>query len=293
MVSTSMLPGRGMVELSARPSKTRPGPPSRATQRMKVETASSSRAGDSIVVVRSDFRPRSGLKSAGYALSSFEEMQLRCFREDFAFMGIAVKQLQTFKASGVEFIMNVVSQIISDCGLANTYPGRPSFNDLFAIDGQQSVIARALKNRSQIKIAVEIGQRCTPHRPESEHERFTSKVKPLFREVVSAKAGAIYPQGGITDEQGSIIARQHLFQVRRFARERRFHFPELLKKNFDQSDRGQRRRVERDRGDFAQGDFADQKNGSHGPAGGDGDSREYGEPRNGCVGGGGNDSNVS
>src|SRR5205085_10540591 len=97
-----MLPGRGMMELSARPSKTRPGPPSRATQRMKVETASSSRAGDSIDVVRRDFRPRSGLKSAGYALSSFDEMQLRCCREDFALTSIAVKQLQSFKASGGE-----------------------------------------------------------------------------------------------------------------------------------------------------------------------------------------------
>src|SRR5258708_27903571 len=94
MVRTSMLPVSGTTELSAMPSRTRPGPP-RRRRCCQVVTANPAWRWRSIQVVRV-YRERAGLRYAGFDVA--KKIDAGRGRQGSNFGGVTIEELQAFEA---------------------------------------------------------------------------------------------------------------------------------------------------------------------------------------------------
>src|SRR5207248_11598069 len=99
MVSTSMLPVKGTTELSAIPSRTRPGPPRRTTQgQTTTDTNDRNHIGWQL---EADWRVRGGIRGLKHGSFIPGKLYFRDLRKDAALGSIALQQLEAIRARGV------------------------------------------------------------------------------------------------------------------------------------------------------------------------------------------------
>src|SRR5215469_482723 len=210
-------------------------------------------------------------KTSGQSRPGCSKMQLGSSRKHLAFSSIAVEQVQTFQARLVEGIVNVGCEVVSHILFADTQLGCPRFRDAVEVFGEQAMIARFLKNSGEIEIG--LAERLVAYRPEGEDERLAGDADPFFGQVPGSVPGTIYLERGIADQECSIGLMKHFLQMGRSRRVASIPAPELFKQDANQGHRGQGRAIERDRADFVQWFFTNQKNranrlpGSNGYAG--------------------------
>src|SRR5579871_3092245 len=108
MVRTSMLPVRGISELSANPNGIRPIPP-RLRSRRQIGIANK---GDKCGSIRSEEFTRwqeVALNNCG--IYSMEEVHLWRFGQRSTLLGILVKESQAFHTCRIEIVVNVVCEV--------------------------------------------------------------------------------------------------------------------------------------------------------------------------------------
>src|SRR5205809_2535276 len=148
MVSTSMLPVNGTTELSAMPSRTRPGPPSRMSQgQTTTETNDRNHIGWQL---EADWRVRGGMRGLNQDSFIRGKVEFRGLRKDATFGSIAIEQLQAIQARGVQVIVDVGGELLEHIVLGNTKLRSPDVCDVIESTRLQTMIARCLKNRGEI-----------------------------------------------------------------------------------------------------------------------------------------------
>src|SRR5205807_8487817 len=105
MVSTSMLPGIGMMELSARPSNSRPGPP---WLRIQIHNFDTRISPSTLLIGRPTWSgPCWHEPLRGREFGNLQELERRCGRQDSTLRRIAIKQLQSIQTTRVEVVVDV------------------------------------------------------------------------------------------------------------------------------------------------------------------------------------------
>src|SRR5579859_4288779 len=147
IVSASMLPGRGMTELSAKPSRISPSPPSRSSHAPKL------RKRTKCTIVGCDWRgslwfrvvkaSEMGLKPRRQ-VALRKKLRLGSAGENPELMSIAEEQPQSFQVFLIERVIHVFRQVIGYELAGKSQLGRP--RRCYFRDVLQPVIARLLKH---------------------------------------------------------------------------------------------------------------------------------------------------
>src|SRR5580658_4146580 len=144
MVTMSVLPGRGMSELSAMPNKMRPGPPRWISQCMALFCVTSRAiASQTLILIRTHLRLVScNLITCGLSRDkNLQKSQVGCKRQGSALGGEAVVELKSSQAGRVEIIMDILRQIDANHLDVEAEARRPLLRYGFEISWRQAVIA--------------------------------------------------------------------------------------------------------------------------------------------------------
>src|SRR5580700_7944640 len=193
MVTMSVLPGRGMSELSAMPNKMRPGPPRWISQCMALFSVTSrAMASQTLILIRTHLRLVS-CNLITYRLGrdkNLQKSQVGCSRQGSNFRGQTVIKLKPFEARRVEIIMDILCQIDANHLDVEAEARRPLLRQGFEISWRQAVIARLSENAGD-RLAVSTFEGLLADGPEGENEGFSRALHPLFRQVESEVASAV------------------------------------------------------------------------------------------------------
>src|SRR5581483_195223 len=143
IVSTSMLPGNGMNELSASPRRIRPGPPSRKSH-FKPPDAMIHTSPARIALLRSRFRLMGWCAGREYLLHDgfrrFPELDWERVRQGATFVPILVEKPQAFQAGCIQVVVNVFKQVGLYFVFRQSDARRPELGDAIEIVRFEAVI---------------------------------------------------------------------------------------------------------------------------------------------------------
>src|SRR3954468_12842918 len=133
-----------------------------------------------------------------------DEAKLWCRREGADLRRVAIEQLQTFEACGIELVINILSKIAENCWLRQAKPRSPFSYDRSQVRLGEAVIARVAKDGGEIERGIGFPQRSTADGPEGKDKRLSSKPNPLFREIERLILRAIHLQRRVADQEPSV-----------------------------------------------------------------------------------------